>query len=70
MPVRKIFGNFEDPHGCYRILFCRKLSSDKEVDATFKSEKKIFLRIARKARPDKLISIPDKENVAKLKEKY
>ena len=70
MPVRKIFGNFEDPHGCYRILFCRKLSSDKEVDATFKSEKKILFRIARKARPDNLSSIPDKENVAKLKEKY
>ena len=29
MPVRKISETFEDPHGNYRILGCRRLSSDK-----------------------------------------
>ena len=42
MPARKQFDNFEDPHGYYGVLGCRKLSSEKEVDTTFKREKKIF----------------------------
>ena len=42
MPVRKRFEKFEDPHGYYRILVCRKLSSDEEVDAAFKRERKNF----------------------------
>ena len=70
MPVRKRFERFEDPHRYYRILVCRKLSSDKEVDAAFKRANWIFKRIARKSCLDKLSGIPDKQNVEKLKEKY
>ena len=42
MPARKQFDNFEDSHGYYRVLGCRKLSSDKEVDTSLKREKNIF----------------------------
>ena len=70
MPVRKRFDNFEDPHGYYRILGCRKLSIEEEVDAAFKRDKKKILSIEMKAHSYKLSGIPYKENVAKLKEKY
>ena len=61
MPVRKRFDNFEDPHGYYRILCCRKLLSDEEVDSAFKRQKKTILSILRNSYPDKLRAIPDKE---------
>ena len=70
MPVRKRFDNFEDPHGYHRILGCRKLLRDEDVDAASKREKNNFLRIARKAHSDKLSGTPDKESFAKLKKKY
>ena len=38
IPVRKQFDNFEDTHGYYRTLSCRKSS----VDAAFKRDKRIF----------------------------
>ena len=70
MPVRKLFDNFEDPHGYYSILGYRKLSSDKEFDATFKKEKKNISSNERKSHPENLRGNPDKENFTKLKEKY
>ena len=69
MPVRKRFDSFEDSQGYYRILGCRKLSSDEYVDATFKREKKKILSIARKSHPENISGIPGKENVAKLKDR-
>ena len=69
IPVRKRFDNFEDTHVYYSILGSRKSSSEKDVDAAFKREKKIFKRIASKAHPDKLSNTPNKENVTKMKRK-
>ena len=70
MPVREQFDSFEDPHGYYRIIICSKSSCDEGVDAEFNRDKKKILRMERKAHPDKLSGTPNKENVAKLKEKH